>query len=168
MSRGMKVAAAVALAIAAVVVAQRIRLALLTDEDRIRRLLTRIEEGFNAGEAGTVAGELAEDFTAEEDGLGRNEVRLFLFEFFRSSLDPSGQPRFRVEAPAAEAEIALGEGEPKTAAATVTARFLGRENRGAAWQPVATIRFTARLVRQQGEWKISRARREKIEGRWPF
>lgn len=168
MSRGKKVVIAIALTVAAVVVVDRIYLALLPEEARIRRLLSRIEDGFNAGEAGTIAGELAEDFTEAENGLGRNEVRLILFEFFRNQRDQQGRPRFRVEAPTGEAEVTIGEGEPKTAEVSVTARFQARGDRDSAWQPFGTIRFTARLDRRQGEWKISRARREKIEGRWPF
>ena len=168
MSRGMKVAAVVALAIAAVVVVERIRLALLPEEDRIRLLLGRIEDAFNAGEAGAIAGELSEDFAEAEHGLGRNEIRMVLFEFFRNERDSQGRPRFRVEGPAGEAEVTLGDGEPKTATASVIARFFARGDRDPAWQPFGTVRFTARLARPQGEWKISRARREKLEGRWPF
>ncbi len=159
---------AIAAAVAAAFVAYRIYCGLLPEETRIRRLLSRIEAGFNAAEAGTIWRELAEDFVEEQSRLDRNEVRLVLLGFFHDEEDRQGRPRFRVQVPESETEVTVHEGEPASAEVSVTARFEARGGEGGDWKPYGTIRFDARLSRPGGEWRIRRARHKTLEGRWPF
>jgi len=167
MSTGKKAAVAGVALLGAAFVAYRIYFALMPEETRIRRAILSIRDGFNRGEAGTISSHLADDFSEEASGLGRDEVRLLLVKFFFTERDRSGALRFFVEAPPEGTEVTLLKEDPDSADVAVSARFFTRDSRGSP-SPFGTILFTGRSTRKSGEWKILRARHKQIEGRWPF
>jgi hypothetical protein len=170
MGRRTKIAIAVAALAVAAFIAWRIRYALLSEEARIRAAIGRTAAGFNAEEAGTVVSILADDYRDAETGLERNEIRLVLFQIFRTERDKEGRFRWAVEVPEDGTEVSVhrAEGKPPEADVKVRARFLERRSRGGEPSPCGTFLFTGHMTDVDGEWRIVRAGRELIEGRWPF
>ena len=164
----MKKAVIAGVSIAALaVVASRLYLAFLPEDAKVRRAIARVERAFNDGAALALASSLAADVGEEESRAGTADVRLVLFQYFRSQRDSrTGELRFAVEAPPEAIEVALEEGDPPAATVDVTARFFQR--RGSERAPMCTVLFHARLVKVGGDWKIARARRKLLEGRYPF
>ena len=149
-------------------IAWRVRLALLCDEDLIRRMVPRIAAAFNRAEAGSVTSHLAEDFTEEQSGMGKDEVRAVLLHLFLSNRGKDGTTRFQVEAPAEGIEVQIDPKDPAAADLRVRARFLERRSPPDRLDPMGDILFTGRLKKADGQWRIARARHKQIEGRSPF
>jgi hypothetical protein len=150
------------------IVAWRIREASTTEETRVRRVVEAIEAAFNGERAGAITDHLADDFQEAETGVGRDETRLFLFQFFRSERGRDGGPRFSVQVDGDGIEVLFpdGDGKATSAEARVTARFFDRSSKDRS--PFGTFLFTAQMSKTDGEWLIRRARHKNIEGRWPF
>ncbi len=152
--------------VAVVIIAYQIYQALLPEEARIRRMVFQIQDAFNEGEAGTISSYLTSDFVDHETGLGRDEVRLFLLQFFLQERQ-KGAPKILVEVAPEDIEIQLENKDPPAAELIVKARFFIQQQSGNP-APHGTIRFAGHLKKPQGDWLISRSRHEILEGRMPF
>jgi hypothetical protein len=157
------------LGLASALIAYRIYLACLSDETRIRRMVAAMESGFNEGRTGALVDRLAEKFTEEASGLGREEVRMFLARFFLTErLPKSHRLRYQVETAPGEVLVSLSETERDRGRLEVTARFFTRNDRDDSRSGSGAVLFSGELVKESGEWRILRAKAKLLEGRWPF
>jgi len=168
MSRAGKVAIAGTALLAAALVAYRIYLSSLSEEDRIRAMVKEIALGFNEGNAGDVTRRLTSDFTEKTSGLEKKEIHALLAHFFLTAKDrKSGETLYQVVIAPDGIQVERSQEEPASAKITVTARFLPRAAQGDAGK-AALVLFRGTLAKVDGEWKIAGASHELLEGRWPF
>ena len=139
-----------------------------SDETRIRRRVAAIEAAFNDGAAGGVADALAPSFRERSSGLGRDEVRGLLFQFFQTSRDPKTRElvvAVRVETESVKIDLA-GE-KPTRARLALTAVFTRRSTSQPGPGVTARVEFRGQLEKLDGEWKFVEAEAKLVEGTWP-
>jgi hypothetical protein len=145
-----------------------IRGCLLPEEERIRRVILSMADGFNRSRAGQVVDPLAEKFIEETAHRDRTDVRGYLGVLFLTQRDPATKEfRYRVEVDAKDVTVAIDAENPGLARATVAASFLAL-GPGGGREPVWRVEISASLERTDEGWKITRSSHRTLGGKRPF
>lgn len=136
----------------------------IPEETRIRRLVEGMAAGFNRSSAGRTVAGLSDDFFDETHGAGKRELQGFLFQLFLRERDPETKEfRYRAELDDLQVDI-----EPDEAAARVRVLADVSRRRDDGWESIWTTRVEAELGKEDGRWRILRARYESQKGRMPW
>jgi hypothetical protein len=147
--------------VAFVALARAVYVWMASDETRIRWVIERMEEGFDAGSANGATSGLAPGWRHEGQVHERRMVHDGLLRVFWEERDPKTKELLlRVEVPEESLAIRV-DGE--RAELEAQARFERR--RGGEWQPQWTIAIEAELALGEDGWEIVRSRHRDVEGR---
>ncbi len=154
MSRGARLVQAGGLLVAAILVAILVSSLFVSEETLIRRALRAMEDGYNEGAAGRVAGGFAPEFLAEKQRVARSELHGYLIRYFLVHQSIEGEPVHRVEILDEGWDVAVAEEvEPPRAEVSLRLRF--EERSGAGWKEHSIASVQARLEKLDDEWQIT-------------
>lgn len=152
-------------ATAAVLLLLWLRGCLLPEEERVRRIILSMADGFNRSRAGQVVDPLAEDYIEETTRHDRTDVRGYLGVLFLTQRDAkTKESRYRVEVE--HLSVTIDAEKPEKAQATVVASFqaLGPGGYEPAWQ----VEVSASFERTGDGWKVMRSSHRGLSGKRPF
>lgn len=130
-----------------------------SDETKIRWLVERMEEAYNAGRPGSCVGPLARNWRHEGSEIDRQLLLGALFETARDRDQETRKLRSRVEVDEAAAVIQV-EGERATLALEAVFSRL----RQGQWSETWRARVEAELVDGDGGWEIVKSRHADVAG----
>jgi hypothetical protein len=154
---------ALALAIA---LAIWVRGCFLPEDERVRRVILSMADGFNRSRAGQVVDALAENYIEETTRHDRTDVRGYLGVLFLTHRDPKTKEfRYRVETESISVQLDPEPGD--RAGAVVVASFL-ELGLGGQHEPIWKVEVTATLERTDDGWKVTRSSHRGLSGKRPF
>jgi hypothetical protein len=160
----------VVLGIAAVLAAVfALRRAIEPEENKVRRRIESMADGFNSSRAGKVLDGIAESFAEKDAGVEKEELRAFLAYLFFKERDPESK-RFRYQVEVSKLEVALDppgppEGPPR-ASVSLEANFL--ELRAQKFTSVWKASIQGTLEKGDDGWQVIRSSHQTVEGRRPW
>jgi hypothetical protein len=137
----------------------------LSEEERVRRIILSMADGFNRCRAGQVVDPLAESYVEETSRHDRTDVRGYLGVLFLTQRDPKTKEfRYRVEVESLS--VAMDGEKPGKAQVVVVASFLalGSGAGESAWR----VEVSASLDRTDDGWKVMRSTHRGLSGKRPF
>ena len=137
----------------------------LSDEERVRRIILSMADGFNRSRAGQIVDPLAEGYVEETSRHDRTDVRGYLGVLFLTQRDPKTKEfRYRVEVE--NLSVTMDAEKPGKAQVVVVASFLALGARG--YEPVWRVEVSASLDRTDDGWKVMRSTHRGLSGKRPF